>query len=111
MLVDPVAGIDDRDAQGFGHGVDRFSVAVAQHHAIAVVVEHVRHIHQRFAFGDTGGAAVGDVDRIPAQAVPGAVERQARARARFVEGVDQDLPLEGCVMGDVAIGIALELCR
>ena len=43
--------------------------------------------------------------------MPSAVKGQTRTGAGLVEGVDQDLALQRCVVGRIAIGIALELGR
>ena len=91
MLVAAVAAVDDGDAQRLQHLVHGVGVAVAQHHQVAVMVEHLAHVVERLALGDAGGGGVGDGHDVAAQAVPGALERQAGAGAGFVEGADEDL--------------------
>ena len=107
MFIDAIAGIDDQHPQGARHLVNGCGIAVPQHNAIAVVVDHVGHVLQRFALGDARGAAIGDVDRIATETVPGAVERQTGSCAWFVERVDQDLARQRRVVADVAIRVAL----
>ena len=111
MLIDPISSVDDRDPKGGRHRVNGTGIAVPKHHTIAVVVEHMGDIFEGLALGDPCGGPVGDVDGGTAEAMPGTVKRQPRARAWFVKGVDQNLAGERRVVTAIAIWIALKFRR
>ena len=88
MLVRPVARVDDVRLDALGEELRRARRAVADHdHVDPHRLEIARRVDERLALDDAR-ARRGDVDRVGREPLLGELERDARARRRLEEQVD-----------------------
>ena len=94
MFVRAVAAIDDRNAGKFGRQLRRAVARMPDDEDVGVVRYHAHRVGEAFAFRSRTCRGIGAADRSAAEAQRRAFERQARARAGFVEQGREDFA--GC---------------